>query len=93
MGHISGYCQSVLDLRKIRHDRICKALIKAATAKGFRVKEEPRLVGIGGKNYLPDLIFSAGAGEPCYVVDPTAVWDDNPKELRVAWRGRVKKYT
>lgn len=84
MGHISGYCQMVLDIRLIRHNRICKALIKAATATGLRVTEEPRLVGTDGKNYLPDLIFSAGAGEPCYVVDPTVVWDDDPKKLREA---------
>lgn len=54
--------------------------------------EEPRLVGNDGRNYLPDLVLSAGAGEPCYVIDPTVVWDDNPRKLKAAWRGKVQKY-
>ncbi|XP_063966137.1 uncharacterized protein LOC135156777 [Lytechinus pictus] len=91
-GHISGHCRAMKDLRLIRHDRVCISLTKAAEAAGYRIMEEP-MCKFGLEKLKPDFILCSGEGTPCYVLDPTIVWDDSPNRLRKAWEGKVKKHT
>ena len=90
LGHISGACTHVLPERMQRHQRVCDQLKTAATSKGFRVMEEPTIVDESGKRHRPDLVLHAG--DICYVVDPTVIWDKEMARLEAAYTEKVRKY-
>lgn len=90
LGHISGRCLALKGLRIKRHDEVCRQVKVLALKRGFEVVETPKVIGTDGKSYFPDLILKNG--EKVFIVDPTVVWDDDPKSLKEAAKGKETKY-
>ena len=52
--------------------------------------EEPTIINENGKQHRPDLVLHAG--DICYVVDPTVIWDKEIARLEAAYRDTDRKY-
>lgn len=89
LGHITGHCPFLRDMRLVRHNKICAIVKEKVIHAGWFVETEPHFVVAGGE-LIPDLLCVRDG--TAVVLDPTVVWESSSQALREACTRKEMKY-